>query len=115
MSMRVRAPLPAGEVRRGPGGAPVPVDDGYMSRLTKLVPAEAIGPFPILLEQAKTIAPTDGTPRYAVYFVAWVLLLIVVLLRARATSEPGAGPQWGAVLIAAVAFVIWAHVLGGDF
>lgn len=115
MSMRVRAPLPPGEIRRSPGGAPVPMDDSYMSRLVKLVPAEAIGPFPFLMDYAYKVAPTDGSPRYSVYFVAWILLLIVVVLRIRATTEPGAGPQWGAVLIAAVAFFIWVHVMQGDF
>lgn len=116
MSLRVRAPLPPGEVRRGPGGAAMPaMDDGYMSRLVKLVPAEAVGPFPFLMDYASKLAPTDGSPRYSVYFVAWVLLLIVIVLRIRTTSEPGHGPQWGAVLIAAVAFFIWVHVMQGDF
>jgi len=116
MSLRVRAPLPKGEERRGPGGAPMPpMDDGYMSRMVKLVPAEAVGPFPFLLDSAQRLPLPQGSPRWGVYFVAWVLLLVVVVLRARATSEPGAGAQWGGVLIAAVAFVIWVHVLGGDF
>ena len=116
MSLRVRGPLPAGEVRRGPGGAAMPpMDDGYMSRLVKLVPAEAIGPFPFLMDYAGKVAPTDGSPRWSIYFVAWVLMLIVIVLRVRATSEPGQSAQWGAVLIAAVAFFIWVHVMGGDF
>lgn len=115
MSLRVRAPLPEGEVRRGVGGAPMPqMDDGYMSRLVKLVPAEAIGPFPFLLESAKNVPMADGS-RLPVYFVAWVLLIIVVVIRYKATTEPGKGTQWGGVLIAAVAFFIWAHVMGGDF
>jgi hypothetical protein len=116
MSLRVRGPLPEGEVRRGPGGAPMPqMDDGYMSRLVKLVPAEAIGPFPFLMDYAKNLTPNDGSPRLAIYFVAWMLLIIVVVLRARQTYEPGKGSQWGAVLIAAVAFFIWVHVMQGDF
>ena len=116
MSLRVRAPLPPGEVRRGPGGAPMPgMDDGYMSRLVKLVPAEAIGPFPFLMDSARRVPLPDGSPPVAVYFVAWVLLIIVIVLRMRATSAPGVGPQWGGVLVAAVAFFIWVHVMGGDF
>lgn len=116
MSLRVRAPLPPGEVRRGPGGSAMPqMDDGYMSRLVKLVPAEAVGPFPFLMDYASKLAPNDGSPRFSIYFVAWVLLIIVVVLRIRTTSEPGRGPQWGAVLIAGVAFFIWVHVMKGDF
>jgi hypothetical protein len=91
------------------------MDDGYMSRLVKLVPAEAIGPFPFLMDYARQVPLPEGSPRYAIYAVAWILLLIVVVLRARATSEPGRGAQWGAVLVAAVAFFIWVHVMGGDF
>lgn len=116
MSLRVRAPLPAGEIRRSAGGAPMPaVDDGYMSRLVKLVPAEAIGPFPFLMDYARQIPIPEGSPRWSIYFVAWVLLAIVIVLRIKTTSEPGKGPQWGAVLIAGVAFFIWVHVMGGDF
>lgn len=115
MSLRVRAPAPPGEVRRGPGGAPMPMDDGYMSRLVKLVPAEAVGPFPFLMDYASKLTPADGGPRLAVYFVAWVLLVMVIVLRMKATSEPGRGPQWGAVLVAGVAFFIWVHVMNGDF
>lgn len=116
MSLRVRGPSPQGsEIRRGQMGGAPPMDDGYMSRLVKLVPAEAIGPFPFLLESAKNVPMPDGSARLPVYFVAWTLLLIVVVLRYKATSEPGKGAQWGGVLIAAVAFFIWAHVMGGDF
>ena len=58
----------------------------------------------------------DGTgPRWAVYFVAWILLAIVIIVRWKTTSEPGKGAQWGAVLIAGVAFFIWVHVMQGDF
>lgn len=120
MSLRVRAPLPPGEIRRSAGGAPMPaMDDGYMSRLVKLVPAEAIGPFPFLMDYARQVQTQlpEGSPRWSLYFVAWALLLVVVVLRVRATSAPelNQGPQWGSVLIAAVAFFIWVHVMGGDF
>ena len=112
MSMRVRAPLAEGDIRRGRGEV---MEDPYMNRLVKLVPAEAVGPFPFLMDSAEKLTPMDGGPRIAVYFVAWVLLLIVIVVRWRATSEPGKGPQWGAVLIAGVAFFIWVHVMHGDF
>ncbi|MGE0627742.1 MAG: hypothetical protein AB7O43_07925 [Hyphomicrobiaceae bacterium] len=112
MSLRIRAPLPADDTRRGRGYVQ---EDPYMSRLVKLVPAEAVGLYPFLMQQANTLTPADGSPRYAVYFAAWVLLLVVIVLRWRATSDPGQGAQWGAILIAAVAFFIWVHVMGGDF
>ena len=68
------------------------------------------------MDYADKLTPHDGSgPRWAVYFVAWTLLLIVLIVRWKATSEPGKGTQWGAVLIATVAFFIWVHVMHGDF
>ena len=112
MSLRVRAPLAEGDIRRGRGEV---MEDPYMSRLVKLVPAEAVGPFPFLMQSATQLTADSGGPRWGVYFVAWVLLLIVIAVRWRATHEQGKGAQWGAVLIAAVAFFIWVHVMNGDF
>lgn len=119
MSLRVVARGSGGDIRRsGPGGPPG-MDDGYMSRLVKLVPAEAVGPFPFLMDYARQVQTQlpEGSPRWSIYFVAWALLIVVVVLRARATSAPDLklGPQWGGVLIAGVAFFIWVHVMGGDF
>jgi hypothetical protein len=102
--------IAGGDVRRGvPGGG-----DPYVSRLVKLVPAEAVTVCPVMLQQAQTVTPIDGS-RWAVYITAWAMLLIVIVLRWAATREPGKGAQWGAILIAAVSFFIWVHVLGGDF
>ncbi len=113
MSMRVKAPLPAGDIRRSRGEVQ---EDPYMNRLVKLVPAEAVGPYPFLMDYADKLTPYDGVgPRYAVYFVAWVLLAIVLIVRWKTTSEPGKGAQWGSILIAGVAFFIWVHVMKGDF
>lgn len=94
---------------RGGGGG-----DAYMSRLVKLVPAEAVTVYPVVMQQATAVTPIDG-PRWAVYIAAWTMLAIVIILRWTATREPGKSAQWGAVLIAAVSFFIWVHVMGGDF
>jgi hypothetical protein len=91
-------------------------EDAYMGRLVKLVPAEAVGTFPLLLASARELAPdSPSEPRWTVYFVAWVMLLIVLVLRTSMTWERGKGPQWGAVLIAAVGFFMWAQTLDGAF
>ena len=113
MSMRLRSPLGEGDIRRGRGEVP---EDPYMNRLVKLVPAEAVGPYPFLMDYAEKLTPADGGGgRWAVYFVAWTLLLMVLVVRWKTTSEPGKGAQWGAVLIAVVSFFIWVHVMHGDF
>lgn len=95
---------------RGGGGS-----DAYMSRLVKLVPAEVITIYPVVMQQAKSVTPFPDSPRWGVYLAAWVLLAIVIILRFVATREPGKGAQWGAILIAAVSFFIWVHVMDGDF
>lgn len=114
MSLRVYSPKGPGEITRS-GGYNGGGSDPYMSRLVKLVPSEAVGIYPVIMSQANQIPTTPGEPRWAIYIAAWALLLIVVVLRWRATSAPGQGAQWGAILIAAVAFFIWVHVMGGDF
>mgnify|MGYP001491133427 CR=1 FL=1 len=112
MSLRIAA-LPADGIRRaGYPGGPGDSSDAYMGRLVKLVPAEAVTVYPLLVSQAQT---ATGPNRMLVYVTAWVLLLVVIVLRWRATTVPGKGAQWGAVMIAAVAFFIWVHVMGGDF
>ena len=75
MSLRVRAPLPAGDVRRGRGDVP---EDAYMGRLVKLVPAEAVGTFPLLLASAKEVMSRRhiglaGAALAGLLLVAWLL------------------------------------------
>lgn len=47
--------------------------------------------------------------------VAWLILLVVVLLRWQATRVENGPAQWGAVFIAAVSFFLWVPVMGGSF
>lgn len=119
MTLRVIGP-PADGLKRGLPGGPADVTDSYTDKLVKLVPAEAISVYPLLKNQADVLtnqmdvlAPHNA--RLLVYLTAWVLLFVVILLRWSATSVDGKGAQWGAVFIAAVAFFIWVHVVGGDF
>jgi hypothetical protein len=80
-----------------------------MERLVKLFPAEAISAFPLLMPLATQV----GT--WAVWVVAWTLLFVVIVLRWHATSAPQKGPQWPAVVVASISFVIWVYVMKGDF
>jgi hypothetical protein len=112
MSLRITTASADGIKRSGYPGGPAEGSDAYMGRLVKLVPAEAVTVYPLLVSQAQS---ATGPNRMLVYVTAWVLLLVVIVLRWKATSVPGKGAQWGSVLIAAVAFFIWVHVMGGDF
>jgi hypothetical protein len=83
--------------------------NAYFERLVKLVPMEVIGAYPLLIQGAASAGA------YAPAITSWILLALVILVRAKATATLGQGPQWPAVAIAAVSFVIWVHVVGGDF
>ncbi len=107
MSLRIVAPRPGAKGARAPAGPPAV--DTYMERLVKLVPVEAISAYPLLQPLTDPVGP------WAVFVLAWVLLAVVVALRWKATSAPRQGPQWVAVGIAAVSFVIWVYVMKGDF
>ena len=97
MSLRVYAPS---AIRvRGEADATVPTG-AYMERLVKLVPAEAVAVYPLLFNEARSLAdPTNRTR--AVALVSWIILIIVIVLRWQATATPERGPQWLAVGVAA--------------
>jgi len=82
----------------------------YIERVVKLVPAE----FVALYLAVEVIL---GNSLIASTVWAITCLVLVVVVRAAATSDPAAqlGPQWIAVAIAAVAFVIWVYAMRGPF
>ena len=47
--------------------------------------------------------------------IAWLILLLVVLLRWQATRDGDGRAQWGAVAIAAISFFLWVPVMDGSF
>lgn len=104
-----------------------PSDDpykAYLERLLKLIPSEAVG---LYLAGRSAIQATfsgnsdspaealAGTPNALPYWAGWTLfcLVAVIWVRGWATSdrENDLGPEWPAVAIAAVSFIVWAHSL----
>ena len=83
----------------------------YLDRLLKLIPAEVVG---LYLVGVGAI-PAGQNIGLAVW--TGFCFLAVILVRAVATRDPAKnlGPQWVAVMVAAVAFVIWAYTMGGPF
>ena len=83
----------------------------YGERLVKLIPSEVVG---IYLVGVGVIPPTGKIP---VTVWAVVCLGLVVLARAYATKEPALNlpPQWKAVLISSVSFVIWVYKIPVPF
>jgi len=168
MSLRIVSPSRRGQQRRGSAGEPYGGNqdaeaDFYMSRLIKLIPAEAVAIYPLLLGRAKEVvadgerrvagqqapAETDasgsvealtvapgataegpvppaiaetatniantvpdfGSSSWLVPAMAWMMLLVVILLRWQATRDANGTPQWGAVVIAAISFLLWVPTL----
>ena len=99
-------PRKAGSLREGP----TPIQS-YMERLVKLIPAEVVG---LYLVGQGIIPPADK-----VAIVVWsiVCLGLVVLIRAKATGDRAnaLSPQWGAVVVSTISFVIWVYNMPGPF
>ena len=150
MSLRISAPSRTQGVRRSADGEALE-PDFYMSRLIKLIPAEAVAIYPMLqyraaevaqqskqerlekltqeTDQANTATATATStteaqsivsgvaePVWLLPAMAWLVLILVILLRWQATRDAAGNPQWGAVAIAAISFFLWVPTLdGGSF
>jgi hypothetical protein len=113
MSLRIISEASARNLERGLhtgrdiGGS---LQDTYVTRLTKLVPAEAITAYPIFLNAY----PTNPRPWQYILLVAAVILIVVIVLRWSATKGPDGKAQWPAVILSAISFVIWVFVLSAN-
>jgi hypothetical protein len=85
--------------------------NGYFDRLYKLIPGEVVGLYLV----GSGLIPKE----YPFVLLGWSLFCLAALFltRMRNTKDTskGLGPQWGAVFISAVSFVIWLYTLGGPF
>ena len=89
---------------------PTPIQS-YMERLVKLIPAEVVGLYLV----GQGIIP----PAEKVAIVVWsiVCLALVILVRAKVTGDRAnnLSPQWIAVGVSAISFVIWVYTMPGPF
>lgn len=60
-------------------------------------------------------AAVNASGHWLLISIAWIILLVVVLLRWQATRGDDGRAQWGAVAIAAVSFLLWVPVMNGSF
>jgi hypothetical protein len=83
----------------------------YFERLMKMIPAEVVGLYIV----GNGLIPKERP----VVLAAWTALGLfgVVAIRAWGTSDKDRklGPQWPAVAISSVAYVIWVYSMGGAF
>jgi len=83
--------------------APDDAIGGWMERLVKLVPAEILA---VYMAGRSHAAAIDG---------AWplVCLALLVVVRIWGTHERGRGPQWSAIAVAAISFLVWVLAIDG--
>ena len=115
MTLRIISEASARNLERGLhtgrdiGGS---LQDTYITRMTKLVPAEAITAYPLFLNTIQPTSAGTSRPWQSVVLVAAVVLIVVVVLRWSATKGPEGKAQWPAVILSAISFVIWVFVMG---
>src|SRR4030042_55069 len=83
----------------------------YMERLGKLIPAEGVG---LYLVGQGVIPPAEK-----IAIVVWSILCLGlgVLVRAKTTGDRAnsISPQWGAIAVSAISFIIWVYTMPGPF
>ena len=85
--------------------------DHFVEKLVRLIPSEAVA----LYLFAQGLIGT-GRPVTLLLWSAFCLLVAgLVRYLGSKRSSPQATPQWGAVGIACVSFVIWLYNIGGPF
>ncbi len=107
-----RPPVVKAAMRKGGPAQEKPTQiQSYMERLVKLIPAEIIGLYLV----GQGIIP----PAEKVALVVWsiICLGLVVLVRAKATGDRAnsISPQWSAVAVSTISFVIWVYNMPGPF
>jgi hypothetical protein len=113
MAAPLRITKPA--IRRAPAGSEAQGQStelqNYMERLVKLIPGEIVGLYLI----GNGIIP----PNAKIAIVVWsiVCLILVVLVRSRVTGDRAnkISPQWIAVAVSSISFIIWLYNMPGPF
>ncbi len=83
----------------------------YMERLVKLIPCEVVGLYLV----GNGMIPAETKIATVIWSI--VCLLLVVLVRSQATGDKAnnISPQWAAVGISSMSFVIWVYNMPGPF
>ncbi len=99
----------------GPGMAAVagtPPDD-YLGRLAKYIPAEIVGLYIGMVAAAPAGHPKIGTILWVIFGLNFVLVPIYMFIVT--SRETGKGPLWPQIVLATIAFPVWAFAMGGPF
>lgn len=85
----------------------------YLERLLKLIPGEVVGIYLIGVGLIPTTYKIPLTTVPGLWGWTGICLVLVLIARAYGTADPK--PQWLAVFVALVSFVIWVYTIGGPF
>jgi hypothetical protein len=83
----------------------------YLERLIKMIPGEVVGLYLI----GSGFIPEGQGVALLVWSIICLIGVVTVRVYGTTDAEKNLPPQWGAVLISSVAFVIWLYSLGGVF
>jgi hypothetical protein len=83
----------------------------YLDRLLKMIPGEVISLYLV----GMGFIPPDEQVAMIVWCLVCLAAVFVVQIYGTSDTDARLPPQWGAIFIAAVAFVIWVYSLGGPF
>jgi hypothetical protein len=83
----------------------------YFERLMKTIPGEVVGLYIV----GSGLIPSES--RLALVIWTLICFAAVILVRALGTADRSQqlGPQWPAVIISSVSFLIWVYSMGGPF
>lgn len=95
----------------------------YAGELIKLIPAEAVALYifgrSLIAAQFRPEGPGGSNLPEWVYWSFWAAACLVTVVALRcwltADSDEELGPEWPAVAVAAVSFVIWVYSMGDVF
>lgn len=94
-----------------PPGAAKDEEPPYLEKLTRLIPGEVIG---LYLVGVGLIPKGQGVATVC-WSVFCAIVLVIVRVKGTSDREQGKGPQWTAIVIALISYVIWLYALGGPF
>ena len=87
--------------------------DDYFSRLLKYIPAEVVA----LYVSAGGVVPAEHPKRvtylWAIFVFCAIATLVYMFVTAR--DEVTKKPIWKQIILATIAFPVWAYALGGPF
>lgn len=90
----------------------------YLDRLVRLIPAEIVSLYlagrAILLAQTPPAGADPAALTSPLLWVIWTIFCLAAIFAVRiwATSDPQSPPEWAAIGIAAISFLIWVYSMG---